>query len=225
LLRAALWNTLLFLAMAGPLLVIVALALALFLNQPYRGRTLGRIVVFAPYVFMSTVVAVIWDWIYDTNFGILNTLIGVRIPWLTSEQLALGSIVIATVWWTVGYNTILFLAGLQDIPQDLYEAGRIDGAGSWGLFRRITLPLLAPTMFTIIMLTIINSFQVFDLVYVMTAGGPGTATLTLVQYLYVTSFQFYRLGYGAAIGYLLFAILVIFAVLQFRSFRQGYQQR
>src|SRR5690606_6121275 len=112
-------------------------------------------------------------------------------------------------------------AGLQDIPAELYEAARIDGADSLGLFRHVTIPLLAPTLFLVLMLTIINSFQVFDLVFVMTSGGPGTATLTLVQYIYTTGFQFLKFGYGSAIAVLLFVILVVFAVVQTRAYRRG----
>ena len=132
-------------------------------------------------------------------------------------------IIITTVWWTVGYNMVLFLAGLQDIPGELYEAARIDGARAWGLFRHITLPLLAPTMFLVLLLTIINSFQVFDQAYVMTSGGPGTATLTLVQYIYTTSFQFQKFGYGSAVALILFAILVVVAFFQIRAYRRGLQ--
>ena len=170
---------------------------------------------------MSTVVGVVWTWILDKDFGLMNAYTGVETPWLVSENVAMFGIVITTVWWTVGYNVVLFLAGLQDISEELYEAARIDGASTLGLLRHITLPLLAPTMFVVLMLTLINSFQVFDQVYVMTSGGPGTATLTLVQYIYTTSFQFQRFGYGAAIAVVLFLILVVVAIFQTRAYRQG----
>lgn len=222
----AIENTIKFTLMTVPLLVILGLALAVFLNQPYKGRAVGRVVVFMPYVIMSTVVGVLWTWMLDKDFGLvnvyLNQLFGIReIPWLTSEAVALYSIVITTVWWTVGYNVILFLAGLQDIPSELYEAARIDGAGRFNMFRFVTLPLLAPTTFLVLMLTIINSFQIFDLVYVMTSGGPVTATLTWVQYIYTTAFQFRKFGYGSAIAVVLVVILMVIALIQTRVHRQG----
>lgn len=220
-------NTVFFVLVTVPVLIVLGLALAIFLNQPRRGRAIGRVVVFMPYVIMSTVVGVLWTWILDKDFGLLNVYLGIfginKIPWLVSESTAMYGIIITTVWWTVGYNMVLFLAGLQDIPGELYEAARIDGARAWGLFRHITLPLLAPTMFLVLLLTIINSFQVFDQAYVMTSGGPGTATLTLVQYIYTTSFQFQKFGYGSAVALILFAILVVVAFFQIRAYRRGLQ--
>ncbi|MGQ9851340.1 MAG: carbohydrate ABC transporter permease [Aggregatilineaceae bacterium] len=224
-LETALRNTAFFAGLTVPLLVVLALMLAIFLNQPRRGRALGRVAVFTPYVLMSTVVGLIWTWILEKDFGLLNVYLSQfgldKIPWLVNKDYAMYGIILTTVWWTVGYDTVLFLAGLQDIPEELYEAARIDGAGPLGLFRHVTLPLLAPTTFVVIMLTIINSFQVFDQVYVMTSGGPGTATLTLVQYIYTSAFQFRRMGYGAAVASLLFGILIVFALLQTRAYRRG----
>lgn len=222
----AIGNTFLFTVLTVPALVILGLALAIFLNQQHRGRGIGRVAVFIPYVIMSTVVGVLWTWLLDKDFGLINVYLnqwfGVQeIPWLTSEDVALYSIVITTIWWTVGYAMVLFLAGLQDIPSELYEAAKIDGAGPLQSFRFITIPLLAPTLFVVLMLTIINSFQVFDLVFVMTSGGPGTATLTLVQYIYTTAFQFLKFGYGSAIAVLLVALLMVVAIFQTRAYRRG----
>lgn len=212
-------NTLAFTAMAAPTLILGGLALALLLDQPLRGRELARVVIFAPYAVMSAVVGVLWNWLYDTNFGIVNYYLrAVGLPpvaWLTNEHVALAAIAITTVWWTVGYNMVIFLAGLQEVPTELQEAGIIDGATFWQRFRHITLPLLAPTMYAVVILTMINTGQVFDQIYVMTAGGPGTATLTLVQYMYYQAFQTYNLGYGAAVAYATFvALLVITLVVQ-----------
>jgi multiple sugar transport system permease protein len=224
-LHAAVENTAFFSGLTVPLLVILGLMLAILLNQPRRGRALGRVAVFTPYVIMSTVVGIVWTWLLEKDFGVVNVYlsqIGLdKVPWLVSQDTAMYGIILTTVWWTVGYNTVLFLAGLQDIPSELYEAARIDGAGSVGLFRHITLPLLAPTTFVVLMLTIINSFQVFDQVYVMTSGGPGTSTLTLVQYVYTVAFQFRKMGYGASIASLLFAILILFALIQTRLYQRG----
>ncbi|MEA3335468.1 MAG: sugar ABC transporter permease [Chloroflexota bacterium] len=221
LLKDAVLNTILFTALTVPLLIGLGLGLALFMNQPYRGRELGRVAVFTPFVVMSTVVGVLWTWLLEKDFGLINVTFGLDIPWLVSKDYAMLAIVMTTVWWTVGYNMVLFLAGLQDIPRELYEAARIDGAGRFQLLRRITLPLLAPTMFLVLMLTIINTFQVFDQVFVMTSGGPGTSTLTLVQYVYTTAFQFRKFGYGSAVAVLLFAILVLLALIQTRAYRRG----
>jgi multiple sugar transport system permease protein len=131
------------------------------------------------------------------------------------------SMVITTVWWTVGYDMVLFLAGLQDIPRELYEAAEIDGGSRWQIFRQVTVPLLAPTIFLVLLMTVTNSFQVFDVVYVMTAGGPGTSTLTLVQYVYTVAFQFQKFGYGSAVAVVLFVGLIGFTLLQMRAYRRG----
>jgi multiple sugar transport system permease protein len=220
-LHDAVRNTFVFTLLTVPLLVGLGLALAIFFNQRHRGRGVGRVAVFTPYVIMSTVVGVLWTWMLDKDFGLINVYLGHNIPWLVSQKYALYAIVITTVWWTVGYNMVLYLAGLQDVPAELYEAARIDGANSWRLFRHITIPLLAPTTFLVLMLTLINSFQIFDLVFVMTSGGPGTSTLTLVQYVYTTAFQFRKFGYGSAVAVLLFAILVVLAIIQTRVYRRG----
>lgn len=224
-LHAAIENTVFFTGLTVPLLVILGLLLALLLNQPRRGRALGRVAVFTPYVLMSTVIGVIWTWLLEKDFGLINVYLEKfsidGVPWLVSTDTAMYGIILTTVWWTVGYNTVLFLAGLQDIPNELYEAARIDGAGSLRVFRHITLPLLAPTTFVVLMLTLINSFQVFDQVYVMTSGGPGTSTLTLVQYVYTVAFQFRKMGYGASIASLLFAVLILFALIQTRLYQRG----
>lgn len=224
-LHAAIENTAFFSGLTVPLVVILGLMLALLLNQPRRGRAVGRVAVFTPYVIMSTVVGIVWTWLLEKDFGVINVYLGKigldKVPWLVSQDTAMYGIILTTVWWTVGYNTVLFLAGLQDIPSELHEAARIDGAGPVGVFRHITLPLLAPTTFVVLMLSIINSFQVFDQVYVMTSGGPGTSTLTLVQYVYTVAFQFRKMGYGASVATLLFAILILFALLQSRLYQRG----
>ncbi len=217
-------NTLAFTAMAGPTLVLGGLALALLVDQPLRGRHLARVIIFAPYAVMSAVVGVLWNWLYDTNFGILNyylRLLGLpSIAWLTNERVALAAVVLTTVWWTVGYNMVIFLAGLQDVPAELHEAAIVDGATFWQRFRSITLPLLAPTTYAVVILTLINTGQVFDQIYVMTAGGPGTATLTLVQYMYYQAFQTYNLGYGAAVAYATFVALLLITLIVQRLFRR-----
>jgi multiple sugar transport system permease protein len=217
-------NTLAFTAMAGPTLVVGGLALAMLLDQPFHGRNLARVLVFAPYAVMSAVVGVLWNWLYDTNFGIINyylRLLGLpAVAWLTNERVALAAIALTTVWWTVGYNVVIYLAGLQDIPTELQEAAIVDGATSWQRFWSITLPLLTPTTYAVVILTLINTGQVFDQIYVMTAGGPGTATLTLVQYMYYQAFQTYNLGYGAGVAYATFVGLLLLTLMVQRFFRR-----
>ncbi len=221
----ALKNTVRFVAFTVPALIVLSLLVAIFLNQARRGRALGRVAVFTPYVLMPTVVGVIWTWLLEKDFGLINVYLGKLgipgPPWLVDPDYAMFGIIVTTVWWTVGFNTVLFLAGLQDIPEEYYEAAQIDGANRMQVFFLITIPLLSPTIFMVILLSIINSFQVFDQVYVMTSGGPGTATLTLVHYIYTTAFQFRKMGYGAAVASVLFAILITFALLQIRLYRRG----
>jgi len=213
-------NTFYFLLLTAPTLIVLGLAFALLLNRPIAGRGVARVLVFAPYAMMSAVVGILWTWILDSNFGLLNYYLAKvhlgPVPWLSSETAAMPAIALTTVWWTIGYNVVIFLAGLQDIPPQLEESARIDGAGVWQVLWHITLPLLRPTTFVVVMLTVINTFQVFDQVYVMTGGGPGTATLTLVQYLYYQAFQTFKLGYGSAIAYVTFALLLVMAWLQQR---------
>lgn len=160
---------------------------------------------------------------YDNNFGILNYYIkklgGPQIQWLTDEKLALISVSIVVVWSFIGYNTVLFLAGLQGIPRDLYEASMIDGATKTQTFFRITLPMLKPIASMIITLTLINTVQLFDQIFVMTNGGPGTSTLTMVQYLYTSAFQNYEMGYGSAIEVVVLIILVLLIKLQNKIIR------
>ncbi|MEJ2559850.1 MAG: sugar ABC transporter permease [Anaerolineae bacterium] len=199
-------NTLYFMLLTAPALVILGLLLALLVNQHLRGRMVARTVVFTPYVVMST--------------GILNyylRFLGIgKIAWLSNTVAAMPAVSIATLWWSVGFNMIIFLAGLQDIPQELEEAARVDGATELGVLRHITLPLLAPTTFVVVMLTLINTIQVFDQIYVMTGGGPSLSTLTLIQYLYYQAFQFFKLGYGSAVAYVVLVVLILMALVQRR---------
>jgi multiple sugar transport system permease protein len=213
-------NTAYFMLLTAPVLVVLGLLLALLVNQRLRGRTIVRTAIFTPYIVMSTVVGIIWLWIFNQQAGILNyylTRLGLpAIPWLSSVKAAMPSVAIATLWWSIGFNMIIFLAGLQDIPQELEEAARVDGATETGILRWITLPLLAPTTFVVVLLTLINTIQVFDQIYVMTGGGPSLATLTLIQYLYYQAFEYFRLGYGSAVAYVVLVILVILALLERR---------
>ena len=211
-------NTLLFFLMTLPILIIGSLLLAVLMNQKVRLTNAVRTVSIIPYVLIPAVVGIIWNWLYDNNFGILNYYLKALgfsgVEWLTNEKWALFSVAIVTVWSYLGYNMILYLAGLQDISPELYEASRIDGANGFQTFTKITLPLLMPITSMVVTLTMINVIQIFDQIFVMTNGGPGTSTLTIVQYLYSSAFQNYDIGYGSTLGVALLVILVVLIQLK-----------
>ncbi len=214
-------NTLYFILLAVPLSVACSLALALVANTGLKGITLFRTAYFLPVVSSMIAVALVWSWIYNPEYGLLNYLLqllfGVKGPaWLDSTTWALPAMVIVTVWKGLGYSMVIFLAGLQNIPQDLYHAATIDGAGVWKRFRHITLPMLSPTTFFVIVITLINSFQVFEQTYVLTRGGPANSTLTMSYYIYQNAFQYFQMGKAAAISYVLFAAIFVVTLVQFR---------
>ncbi len=215
---AALSHTLVLLAACVPLLLVISFGLAVLLNRKIGLRNAARSMIFLPYVLMPAAIGIMWKWFYDANYGLLNYYIGLAgLPaqaWLTNQSMALASICITTVWWLVGYNVVLLLAGLQGIPSDLYESANIDGASPWKAMLHITIPMLTPVISVVVTLTMINVVQAFDHIYVMTGGGPGTSTLTLVQYMYVSGFQNFKLGYGSAIGVIVLAVLMLLVILQ-----------
>lgn len=214
------WNTLYYTFGSVPLGFFASLGLALAMNQKLRGIVLFRTAFFVPVVSSGVAVAMLWIWLYHPHFGLINGLlksVGVQGPaWLSDPKWALPAIILMTVWKGVGYNMVIFLAGLQGIPQHLYEAAQIDGAGVVARFRYITVPMLTPTMFFVLVMSIINSFQVFDASLVMTNGGPADATRTIVLYIYNNAFQYFKMGYGAAIAWVLFAILFVATSVQMK---------
>lgn len=204
---------------------VLALGCALGVNQSVRGQTFFRALFYAPSILSVAVVAIIWGWMMDTQFGILNyglSLIGLpKVNWLGDANTVLFSLSIATIWWTFGFPMLIFLAGLQTIPDTLYEAARIDGAGTWQIFRFITLPLLQPTILFVTVTGFISHFQVFGQPYIMPpsgAGGPGTASYTVIIYLFQTAWRYYRMGYGSAIAVGLTVVMVTLTLIQFRLF-------
>lgn len=213
-------NTSVFALLNIPLTVIGALALALMLNQNLKGKTLLRAAYFIPVVTSSVAVALVWTWLYNPSYGLINSVLmslGIEGPgWLSDMKWALPSIVIMTVWQGVGYNMILFLAGLQGVPSQLHEAAKIDGAGSWQRFWRITIPMISPTTFFVVIMLLISSMQVFSEPYMMTRGGPADATNVLVLHIYNTAFQFFRMGEASAISFILFVIILIVTLIQFK---------
>lgn len=217
-------NTIFYVVGSIPPTIVLSLLLALALNQPLRGRVIFRTVYFIPVVSSTVAIAVLWGWLYNTQIGLLNyflSFLGIdKIPWITSETWSMPSVIIMSVWKGLGYYMILFLAGLQAIPEDYYEAAKIDGAGSLRRFRDITLPLLSPTTFLVLILAIISSFQVFEQTYILTAGGPSWSTLTLVLMIFLRGFQDFRMGYASAIAYILFLIVLLVTFIQWRLQRR-----
>jgi multiple sugar transport system permease protein len=218
--RQVLGNTLYYVLGTVPAGIGLSLLLALAMNSRVPGITFFRAVFFVPVITSSVAVAMIWRWLYNNDFGLINTaLVGVglpAIPWLSSSAWAMPAVIIMAIWKRLGYDMVIYLAGLQAIPPQLYEAAEIDGAGRWQRFWHITLPLLTPTTFFILVISIIGSFQVFDLAFVLTSGGPGNATNTIVMYVYNQAFQFFHMGYAAAIAWLLFAMILAITLVQWR---------
>ncbi|TCL58813.1 multiple sugar transport system permease protein [Hydrogenispora ethanolica] len=219
---SSLWHTVYFVIISTLPLVGLGLAIALGLNRSFRGKTIARGLFFFPYLLTVSVVATIWRWVLQEHFGLLNYYLGklgaASLKWLGDPNLAMISIALATLWWTVGFNVVVFLAALQEIPEQLYEAARIDGATPWQLFRHITLPQLQTSLTFVFITQIIASFQVFGQVNVMTGGGPFGSTRTLVQYIYEQGFKYLKMGYASAVAYLLFAIMFVCTALQWKLF-------
>jgi multiple sugar transport system permease protein len=200
--------------------LLVGLALALLLNRRLWLRPLWRSVFFLPTVVPLAVLSAVWLWIYDPGFGLMNYLLRrLGLPasqWLHSPSSALWAIVLMMIWQTAGYNMVILLAGLQNVAEELYEAARIDGAGAWTLFWRITLPMLSPTVLFVVVVSTIQAFRVFDPVFVMSlgTGGPANSTATLVFYLYRQAFMFFNAGYASALAYVIVGIALAFTAVQ-----------
>ena len=223
--RRALWATARFVIMAVPCTVGLALLLAVGINAlPERRQAFYRLCIFVPTMITISVAGILWRWFYNSQFGVFNALlakVGVEpINWITDKALAMPSIVLMTVWWTVGGPAVILLAGLKQIPEVYYEAASIDGAVGWRRFVHITLPLLRPVLLFVLVINVIGAFQIFGQTYIITRGEPELSTRVLVHYIYDTAFNFYRMGYGSAMSWLLFLIIVVFSVIQFRVARE-----
>lgn len=221
--RQAATNTIWFTILTAPSLVVLALALAIAVNGSSRSATVARAVFFAPRLLSVTVVSVVWLWILSPQWGLLNYYL-VRLglspqTWLADVRWAIVIIAIAYVWYWVGFDMIVFVAGLQQVPVELYEAASLDGAGRWVLFRKITIPGLRRPLLFVCVNQVISSFQVFALVYIITGGGPVGSTRVLVQYVYESGFRHYAMGYASAIAYVLFAVILLFTLLQLKLMR------
>jgi multiple sugar transport system permease protein len=219
----SLYNTLFYTAFAVPLNLLAALLAALLLNVGLPGTNVYRAIIYLPSQMPLIASSILWFFIFSPTYGLANAVLGyVGLPeqaWLWDVNLVKPSLVIMAVW-AFGGAMIIFLAGLQGIPETLYEAAAIDGASGWQRFRHVTLPMLSPTIFFNLVIGVIGSFQVFTNVFVMTQGGPGTASLMLVLYVYRHAFQNFKMGYASTLAWLLFCIVLVFTVIQFRLSRR-----
>jgi ABC-type sugar transport system permease subunit len=212
-------NTFYYTIVVTIVLTLLGLLLAILLNQKIKGRIIGRTFIVLPFVICSSAAGILWRWIYDRNFGILNSYLkqlGITlIGWLSDVRFAMPSIIIMNSWWSVAFNTIIYLAALQGIPSELTEAAEVDGATKFQSLRYITLPLLRPITLYVVILCAANSFQIFDEAYIMTQGGPIGSTTTLVYKIYSSAFENLRFGYSAAISVVTLVIILLFTITQF----------
>ncbi|WP_343074435.1 sugar ABC transporter permease [Phytoactinopolyspora limicola] len=217
-------NTLYYIAGYLPLVFAGGLAAALALNTALRGRSVFRAAYFLPVVTSWVVVALVWKWLLNPSSGVVNEVlgaIGIDGPgWWTDPVWAMPSVILASAWKDVGFVMVILLAGLQSIPAEYYDAARVDGASTWKRFRHVTLPLLSPSSFFVVVISLINGFQVFDQVFVMTGGGPAGSTEVVVQQIYDLTFRYGRAGDASALSWLLFAVVLIVTAVQVRIQRR-----
>ncbi|MDZ5471464.1 sugar ABC transporter permease [Bacillus sp. 31A1R] len=215
-------NTIIF-SLSVPFKVGIALFIAVLLNQKIKGLAFFRAAFFFPVVLSMVVVGLIWQWMFSPSYGFVNFMLeklGLPLQsMLIDSKQAMIVLIIVSIWKGLGSNLLLFLAGLQSIPRSVYEAAEIDGANSWQKFWHITVPLLKPTTLFVLIITLIGSFKIFDLAYVITGGGPGTSTMVLVHYIYQEAFQRFNMGYASAAAYVFFIILFILTLIQMRMFK------
>lgn len=204
---------------------VFALAVAIAVNQRVRGRDFYRVVFYGPVVLSVAAMGVVMKWVMNPQYGVINYMLAwvglPTVPWLSSSWMVIPSVSLATVWWTFGFPMLIYLAGLQSIPEHLYEAAHIDGANAWRRILHITLPLMRPAIFFVTVTQLISHFKIFGQPYIMTEGGPGRSSYSVIMYLYQTAWRFYRMGYGTAIAVSLAIVILFFTLLQFRFFGRG----
>jgi multiple sugar transport system permease protein len=219
-------NTIYYTAVSVPLTIALGLLVALLLNAQIRARGLFRTMFYLPVVTPLVIASIIWKWVYNGDYGLANyyllklNLIDEPLLWLADPNLAMPSVIITSVWKSVGFAMVVYLAGLQSIPQDYYDAAKIDGANGWRQLRDITVPLLSSTTLFLLVISILGSFQVFTQIFIMTNGGPLGKTRTVVWYIYTTAFKDFNMGYAAAMAFALFAMMLGFTLLQFRFLKR-----
>jgi multiple sugar transport system permease protein len=217
----ALKNTVYFTAVSVSLELLLGLCIAVLLNRSFRLRGFVRAVVLIPWAVPTVVSARMWEWIYNTDFGILNYIIGSKINWLGSPFLAMNAAIFMDIWKTTPFVAILLMAGLQIIPQELYQAARVDGAGSWAIFKKITLPLLKPVILVVLIFRTLDAFRIFDAIYVLTGGGPANVTETLSIYAYKVLFQTLQFGYGSTLSVMVFMCIGGISIFYIRLLSRG----
>lgn len=212
----SLWNTAKYAIIEVPASIILALVLAVLLNKKLKGREVFRTIMFLPMVVAPAAIAMVWKWIYNSSFGLINNTFGVKVNWISSPQIAIYSIAIIGIWGVIGYNMVLFLAGLQEVPRDYYEAASLDGANGISQFFHITVPLISPTIFFVLVTRIISAMQVFDLIYmIIDYNNPALKkTESLVYLFYKYSFEQSKKGYGATVIVVLLAVIMVLTVVQ-----------
>lgn len=212
----ALWNTFRYVLVEVPISIAISLILAVLLNRKMLGRSFYRTIFFLPMIVAPAAVAMVWRWIFNANFGLLNNLLGLDVNWISDPNIAIYSIAVIGIWSIIGYNMVLFLAGLQEVPKDFYEAAEIDGASGIRQFFSITIPLISPTLFFVCVTRIIAAFQLFDLIFmVMNQNNPALPrTQSLVYLFYRHAFTEHNLGYGSAIVVLLLVVIMLVTVVQ-----------
>lgn len=196
--------------------VIIPLILASIINSKIRGSEFFKTAYFLPFITPMVVIGIVWGWIFDPNIGLLNQFFHIHINWLYDIRFAMPALIIVSVWKLIGYNMIIFLSALSTISNSLFEAAKIDGANSLQIFKNITVPVLSPTIFFVVIITAISSFQVFDLIYLMTQGGPFNSTNVLVYSIYQNAFEYFNVGKASATAYILFAIILVLTLIQWK---------
>ena len=214
-------NTLVYAVSTTVFAVIIPLIIAAVINSKIRGGEVFKTIYFLPFITPAVVIAIVWGWIFDPNIGLVNSVLNTHLTWLFDTRLAMPVLIFVSVWKLVGYNVVLFLTGFTSIDKSLYEAAKIDGAGEKEAFFKITLPLLKPTTYFVTLVTAISSFQVFDLIYVMTEGGPADSTNVIVYSIYKYAFEYFDIGKSCALAYILFAVILILAILQRKFSAKG----
>ena len=207
-------NTVVFAVSTSVFGVIIPLILAVILNNKIRGSEFYKTAYFLPFITPMIVIGVVWQWIFDPNIGILNNLLQIHINWLYDTRFAMPALIIVSVWKLIGYNMIIFLSSLSTINQSLFEAAKIDGASPVQTFKSVTVPLMSPTIFFVVIITAISSFQIFDLIYLMTQGGPLDSTNVLVYAIYKNAFEYFNVGKASAIAYVLFVVILVLTLIQ-----------
>lgn len=209
-------NTFIYTVAVSVLGVIIPLILACILNTKIKGAELFKATLFIPYITPMIVVALVWQWIFDPNIGLANQVLSTNLNWLYDKHLAMPVLIFVSVWKLIGYNVIIFLSGLATINQELLESSKIDGANFFQTFKNITIPLLSSTIFFVIVITSISSFQAFDLIYMMTQGGPENSTNVMVYSIYKYAFQYFDVGKASAVAYILFTIIFFLVLVQWK---------